>query len=38
MAEGLFHYFKDMEKRCWLNVKMPKTDMEAMKDGINGSK
>jgi len=38
MAESLFHSFKDMDKKCWLDVKMPKMDMEAMKDGVDGSR
>jgi len=27
-----------MDKKCWLDVKMPKMDMEAMKDGVDGSR
>ena len=38
MATSLFHSFKDMDKKCWLDVQMPKMDMEAMKDGVNGSR
>jgi len=28
---------KKHKTKCWLVVKMPKMDMEAMKDGVNGS-
>ena len=38
MASELFHSFKDMDKKCWLDVKMPKMDTEAMGDGVNGSR
>ena len=38
MAESLFHSFKGKNKKCWLDVKMPKADKEARKHGVNGSK
>ena len=38
MASELFHSFEKKHKRCWLDVKMPKCDKEAMKDGVNGSR
>ena len=38
LALELFFGLKEMDKKIWLDVKMPKMDMEAMKDGVNGSK
>ena len=38
VASELFYSFKEMHKECWLDVKMPKADKEARKDGVNGSK
>ena len=38
LALELFFGFKDLDKKTWLDVKMPKMDMEAMEDGVNGSK
>ena len=38
LALELFFGFKDLDKKIWLDVKMPKMDMEAMKDGVNGSR
>jgi hypothetical protein len=38
IASELFSEFRTLGKRCWLDVKMPKMDMEAMQDGVKGSK
>ena len=38
IALELFFGFSEQGKKIWLDVKMPKMDMEAMKDGVNGSR
>jgi hypothetical protein len=38
VALELFFGFSEQGKKIWLDVKMPKMDMVAMKDGVNGSR
>ena len=37
MADDLYHTFKEKGYGCWLDVKMPKQDEDAMQNGVEKS-
>jgi hypothetical protein len=37
LAADLYHVMKDLGYKCWLDVKMPKQDEDAMKEGVEHS-